>query len=287
MGGNRDDRGGGKEEEDAVKTLVSKMSGFYEIGGVDVYRAIDACQKTRLGVEREKTSLAEIGVYHGRSFLALLSLRKQDEKCIAIDCFENQTNNVDESGVGDYTKFRKNMTQACEAMKATGSFSWDGGVDSGLPSFIVPISKDSTKMSKETDFNEDEDGPVRIFSIDGSHTLETTLKDLKLAADECLDKKGVVILDDCFNPDWPGCISGLAKYLSTSGQVVQFAIAYNKVYLCAPSLVETYQESITRDSNVAVRKRAHLFGYECIVCKHGWLHTFHGNDDAYSRVVET
>ena len=45
VGGNRDDRGGGKEEEDAVKTLVSKMSGFYEIGGVDVYRAIDACQK--------------------------------------------------------------------------------------------------------------------------------------------------------------------------------------------------------------------------------------------------
>ena len=142
-------------------------------------------------------------------------------------------------------------------------------------------------MSKETDFNEDEDGPVRIFSIDGSHTLETTLKDLKLAADECLDKKGVVILDDCFNPDWPGCISGLAKYLSTSGQVVPFAIAYNKVYLCAPSLVEMYQESIIRDSNVAVRKRAHLFGHECIVCKHGWLHTFHGNDDAYSRVVKT
>ncbi len=61
MGRNRDDRGGGKE--DVVKTLVSKMSGFYEVGGVDVYRAIDACQKTRLGVERKKTSLAEIGVW--------------------------------------------------------------------------------------------------------------------------------------------------------------------------------------------------------------------------------
>ena len=61
--------------------------------------------------------------------------------------------------------------------EGNGLFLVGWGVDSGLPSFIVPISKDSTKMSKETDFNEDEDGPVRIFSIDGSHTLETTLKD--------------------------------------------------------------------------------------------------------------
>ena len=83
---------------------------------------MNACQKTRLGVERKKTSLAEIGVYHGRSFLALLSLRKQDEKCIAIDCFENQTNNMDESGVGDYNKFRKNMTQACEGDEGNGLF---------------------------------------------------------------------------------------------------------------------------------------------------------------------
>jgi len=281
-------RGGGndenKERKDAVKALVSKVSGFYEIGGLDVYRAIDACQRIDFGLTTQKTSLAEIGVYHGRSFLALISLRKNDETCIAIDCFENQADNADESGVGDYSKFRKHVTKACEAMKAGDSnanFEWDGIVDSdtALPSFIKVVKADSTKMTNEADFDEDKNGPVRIFSIDGSHTSEATFRDLTLAADECLHERGVVILDDCFNPDWPGVISGLAKYLDASGRVVPFAIAYNKVYLCDPSIVETYQSRLT--PNVVVRKKASLFGRECLVCKQGWLHTFHGNDDPY------
>ena len=279
-----------KEKDDAVKTVLSKVSGFYEIGNVDVYRAIDECQKNvicGLKMSEVKTSLAEIGVYHGKSFLALVSLRKQNERCVAIDCFENQAGiNRDESGVGDYEKFRKHAMKFCEAMKATedSKFVWDGVVDSdtNMPNFIKVISKDSTKLTKEADFNEDDDGPVRIFSIDGSHTVETTLRDLSFAADECLHEKGVVILDDCFNPDWPGCISGLAKYLELSSRIVPFAIAYNKVYLCAPSLVETYQAHVESDPNVCVRKKASLFGHECLVCKHGWLHTFHGNDDKYS-----
>jgi len=273
-----------KERKDAVKALVSKVSGFYELGGLDMYRAIDACQRDVFGLTTQKTSLAEIGVYHGRSFLALISLRKNDETCIAIDCFENQADNADESGVGDYSKFRKHVTKACEAMKAGDSnanFEWDGIVDSdtALPSFIKVVKADSTKMTNEADFNEEKNGPVRIFSIDGSHTSEATFRDLTLAADECLHERGVVILDDCFNPDWPGVISGLAKYLDASGRVVPFAIAYNKVYLCDPSIVETYQSRLT--PNVVVRKKASLFGRECLVCKQGWLHTFHGNDDPY------
>ena len=274
-----------EEEDDAVKNALSKVSGFYEIGNVDIYRSIDACQKKVFKMSDFKTSLAEIGVYHGKSFLALVSLRKQNERCVAIDCFENQAEiNRDESGVGDYEKFRKHAMKFCEAMKEDSKFVWDGVVDSDtkMPNFIKVISKDSTKLTKEADFNEDDDGPVRIFSIDGSHTVETTLSDLSFAADECLHEQGVVILDDCFNPDWPGCISGLAKYLDSSSRIVPFAIAYNKVYLCAPSLVETYQAHVARDRNVCVRKKASLFGHECLVCKHGWLHTFHGNDDTYS-----
>ena len=95
-----------EEKDDPVKNALSKVSGFYEIGNVDVYRAIDECQKNVFKMS-EVTSLAEIGVYHGKSFLALVSLRKQNERCVAIDCFENQAEiNRDESGVGDYEKFR-------------------------------------------------------------------------------------------------------------------------------------------------------------------------------------
>jgi hypothetical protein len=66
-----------EEEDDAVKNALSKVSGFYEIGNVDIYRSIDACQKKVFKMSDFKTSLAEIGVYHGKSFLALVSLRKQ------------------------------------------------------------------------------------------------------------------------------------------------------------------------------------------------------------------
>lgn len=48
---------------------------------------------------------------------------------------------------------------------------------------------------------------VCMFSVDGFYTVECTFVDLRFV-ESCLYVYGVIILDDCFNFDWFGCISG-------------------------------------------------------------------------------
>jgi len=87
--------------------------------------------------------------------------------------------------VGDYKNFRKNVFNAVSnetRRKRSNPFNWEftegeeadliSGTETGreptgaLPSFIRIITKDSTKMTKKTDFEEKEDGPVRdLFLI--------------------------------------------------------------------------------------------------------------------------
>ena len=52
---------------------------------------------------------------------------------------------------------------------------------------------------------------VQVFSVDGCHTYECTLSDLHLAF-QTIAPNGVVILDDHFNPSWPGVSTGLGAF---------------------------------------------------------------------------
>jgi hypothetical protein len=54
---------------------------------------------------------------------------------------------------------------------------------------------------------------VRIFSIDGCHTEEATFSDCVLAGSVATKPGGVIMVDDVFNPHWPGVSVGLLKFL--------------------------------------------------------------------------
>ena len=68
--------------------------------------------------------------------------------------------------------------------------------------------------------------------MDGCHTAEVTASDVDLAS-QCLHPDGVVLVDDVFNPDWPGVVTGLSKWCTevkgTDWELVPFAIGFNKV----------------------------------------------------------
>jgi type IV secretory pathway TraG/TraD family ATPase VirD4 len=86
---------------------------------------------------------------------------------------------------------------------------------------------------------------VRLFSIDGGHTEECTFNDICLA-EGALDDRGVVILDDVFQPDWPGVISGLAKYVTARSALRPFAITPNKVYLARSQHIAFYHSEMNK-----------------------------------------
>ena len=84
---------------------------------------------------------------------------------------------------------------------------------------------------------------VRIFSVDGGHTQEIVLSDMRLAEKSLVDG-GVVIADDVFNQQWPGVCVGTVHYLEQGGALVPFYIGYNKVLFTAPEHAESYRRTL-------------------------------------------
>src|SRR5580698_4214552 len=69
----------------------------------------------RLGITG---NVAEIGIHHGRSFIALALGMRANEIAFAIDLFEKQHLNIDYSGMGDRAKFLRNLSRFSPATKA-------------------------------------------------------------------------------------------------------------------------------------------------------------------------
>jgi hypothetical protein len=166
-------------------------------------------------------AVAEIGVHHGRLFIGLHLLQHEDEYSVAIDVFGDQDLNIDQSGKGDLAIFRKNV-QRWSSLNA-------GVIHQG----------DSTEL-RANELRELAHGDIRLFSIDGGHTDSIVFSDMNLA-EATLAPEGIVVADDIFNQDWPGVSTGTLRYLSQGGELVPFAIGFNKVLFSSPNYAENYR----------------------------------------------
>lgn len=173
-------------------------------------------------------AVAEIGVHHGRLFILLALLRKAGERGFAIDLFDDQQFNVDQSGQGDEAIFRRNLARfgvdpaTVDIVRGNSlALTW-GGLSGGLaPS-------------------------VRLFSVDGGHTAEITRNDLTIA-DDGLGDGGVIVLDDYFNPEFPAVSEGMCRFMMERPQALApFAIGDNKLMLARPDWAERYRAMLVR-----------------------------------------
>ncbi|CAO3457448.1 predicted protein [Azospirillum argentinense] len=168
-------------------------------------------------------SVGEIGVHHGRLFILLALARRPGERAFAIDLFDDQQFNVDQSGQGDETAFRANLVRfgiepaSVEVVKGNSlDLTW-----SGLAGRLGPA--------------------VRLFSIDGGHTADITRHDLGVA-DDSLGDGGVIVLDDYFNPEFPAVSEGMCRFMADRpGALAPFAIGDNKLLLTRPDWAERYR----------------------------------------------
>ncbi|MEU0495638.1 class I SAM-dependent methyltransferase [Mycobacterium sp. NPDC006124] len=201
------------------------VTGFLEAGNLPVLAALDDMQR-----EREvKGAIAEIGVHHGRLFIALHLLQRGSGTSVAIDLFGDQELNTDNSGKGDLGKFADNV-----ALWST----MDG---------LVLHQGDSTKLTSDV-LREKAGGPVRLFSVDGGHTEEVVYSDMRLA-EETLADGGILIADDIFNQQWPGVAVGTMKYMADGAKLAPFAIGFNKVFFSQPEHCDVYRKEL--ESTVA------------------------------------
>lgn len=170
---------------------------------------------------------AEIGVHHGKLFILLYLLGRDQEKAVAIDVFGDQQHNIDNSGVGDLEKFRSNLQRHADTQR------------------LVVHQGNSLDLS-DADLVRLAEGPLRLVSVDGGHTPRHAAHDLA-TAEGALADGGIIVADDVFNERWPGVSDGIHRFFAGRPNLVPFALGANKTYLCRPSHRDTY-----RDAAVAV-----------------------------------
>lgn len=205
---------------------VYRSVGYRLVGGwlsrevLEILAVLDAEQHSR----NISGPVAEIGVHHGRLFIGLNLLRRDDEYSIAIDVFGDQTLNIDKSGKGSLRIFRRNVER------------W-----SSLDRVVVHQG-DSTKLQPET-LRGLGHGDIRIISVDGGHTDSTVFSDMNLA-EVTLAPGGILIADDVFNQVWPGVSTGTLRYMADGGKLAPFLIGFNKVFFTFPEYADTYRAAV-------------------------------------------
>jgi len=171
-----------------------------------------------------KGNVAEIGVYHGRFFVALCLMLNIGEKALAIDVFEDQEFNLDHSGKGDYLEFTENIKKKLGTLR-----------------HLEIVKSDSIKVNANTIHSILGTNNIRLFSVDGCHTAGHTLHDLQLAS-QVLSRDGVIILDDFHNEQWPGVEKGLMQFLDENEFFSPFAYGFNKLYLTTNAHIDNYKK---------------------------------------------
>jgi len=175
-----------------MNAATNGIPGWYYPPANEVLLACDAYHKAN----NLNGHLGEIGVYHGRSAIPLAVLAGPDEIFLAVDCFENQKVNRDQSG----------QATRQSAFEATYK-RWIGSTEN-----LRVLSGDSQVMTTET-YLQAAGGPFRIFSIDGCHTESATRHDLE-AVSEAMIQGGFITVDDYTHPSYPGVKPAVDKFLA-------------------------------------------------------------------------
>jgi hypothetical protein len=214
---------------DEVEGWLNRSTAFY-LAAVEVLQRAD-------GITGD---ICEIGVHHGKSFLAITLGLPQGERAVAIDVFDDQHLNVDRSGKGDREVFEAHL------------------VAHGAPAEVEILKCSSLELETVDFFTRGR--RFRLFSIDGGHTSDITRNDLSVA-ERTLVSGGVVVLDDVLNESWLGVISGLFAYWAEGGRLIPFAILPGKALLTGTTEeAHRYQQLLRKHFRDGITKGDVPFG---------------------------
>lgn len=177
-------------------------------------------------------AIAEVGIHHGALFFILSSIATGNDKCLAMDIFDDQHLNVDKSGKGSLATFEGHLANVFPEKRNS-----------------VDIWKVDSMSLSPTDLRERLSGQkVRLFSVDGGHTVAHVINDLNLAQDN-LTPFGIVALDDFFGYHWPSVTEGYFRYMEFHNRrLAPFLIFQNKLFLTTFSehdiVLKKYREYI-------------------------------------------
>ncbi len=172
-----------------------------------------------------KGSVAEIGTFEGRFFIALAHALSEGEKAVGIDTFDWPNPEV-------IDRFHANCRKH------------------GVPeTAMVTLKADSRTMKAQTVIDAGKDR-VRLFHIDGEHSRHALTRDLALAT-SVMAEGGIIILDDMLHPGYPTLMVAVQEYLVSRPDMVVLAVidresivAATKFVLCQAKWFKRYEEAM-------------------------------------------
>jgi Methyltransferase domain len=169
-------------------------------------------------------NIAEFGVHHGLFLFLLNVIRNEDEECFAIDVFDDQHLNVDNSGSGSLAVFRSHLETLMASQRR----------------FFRIVQRDTMSFSTVEVVDLFGKTGVKFFSIDAGHTIQHACNDLHLAQ-EVLVPGGVIALDDYMSVHWPGVTEGFYNFMySRNRRLKPFLYFQNKLFLTTVSEHASY-----------------------------------------------
>jgi len=201
------------------------IEGWFYRSTIDILIKLDKLQRKK----NITGNLAEIGVFHGKTFILLYLLSNPNEQVLAVDCFDMQQFNYDNSGPGcKLNSFINNVKKYCDP----------------LLSKLEIIQGDTTVLTAKDYLGKCKNGlPFRMFSIDGSHQALQTELDAENAL-KSLSIGGIIMVDDFFNYSWPGVSNGISKFLINHPEIKPFYIGFNKMLLTHKEFADEYRNHI-------------------------------------------
>jgi len=206
-----------------------------------IFLLLDDLQRT-LGVHG---SLFEIGVHHGRTAILLSLMARPAERCVFLDLFDRQDENIDNSGRGNLETFRANLAR------------WAPGT---APEIIAGNSLNLEFSSIAGLVH-----GVRFAHIDGGHYKAVVLNDLD-KTEAVLGPGGIVVVDDFLHSGFLGVNEACNHYLREAGgrRLLPIATGKNKLILAARSHAQRYRDGLLAGLKPQ-RQVAEFYG-ETLVC---------------------
>lgn len=180
---------------DKINPILEKINNFHKTNNI-------------------QSGICEIGIYQGKSFLALCCISSPNEKRLAIDSFGDfkETDWMYGEGYNNKNAFKDNYLKI---------FKNDNYI----------LLQENSNVITSNHIIELCQGNPRFFSIDGDHTVKGTYHDLELATQSICDH-GIIIVDDYTNSAWATVKEGTDMFLKNNPEIVLLKVYYNKLFLC-------------------------------------------------------
>ncbi len=172
----------------------------------------------------------EIGTFHGRSAIPAACFSREGEIFYVVDPFGDigDSATLQYGGIGDEKALTENWRRVF-----------------GDTNHLRIYRKTSEAIERDEALIK-EWQPLKYISVDGDHSFEGTLLDLRLAA-RIVMQGGVIAIDDVWNIEWPSVSQALSAFLGENNDFVPFCAGWGRLFLCGREFHGARRQSTKRE----------------------------------------